>query len=126
MTADSEGSPPPAADLKDRRRAIQRAIRRGENPPPGLEDLAMQVALRQSGLRWFVVLYAVGFLVEVASLFVEHSAASRVRDGLIALAFLLLGYVQWQIGQRARAAVDRWSRLQDLSEHDEREPDTDA
>lgn len=110
---DGTSPAPEVPELKDRRRAIQRAIRRREDPPPGLEDLAMQVALRQSGLRWFVVLYAVGFVVEVASVFVENSAATRVRDGLIALAFLLLGYVQWQIGQRAKEAVERWSRRED-------------
>jgi hypothetical protein len=108
---------PDVPDLKERRRAIQRAIRRREDPPPGLEDLAMQVALRQSGLRWFVVLYAIGFVVEVVSAFVENSVAAQVRDGLIALAFLLVGRLQWQIGQRAKEAVDRWSPQQEQGKH---------
>ncbi|HSP37175.1 MAG TPA: hypothetical protein VLR26_05435 [Frankiaceae bacterium] len=93
----------------DRRRLIQRAIRNREPAPEGLEDLAMQVALRQTGLRWFVVLYAIGFVVEGASIFLENHTSTRIRDGVIAVLFLLLGYQQWRVGQRAKDAVDRWS-----------------
>jgi hypothetical protein len=97
------------SETGDRRRLIQRAIRNGEPAPAGLEDLAMQVAIRQTGLRWFVVLYAIGFVVEVASVFVEHHTSTRLRDGVIALLFLVFGYQQWRVGQRAKDAVDRWS-----------------
>lgn len=104
----TEGGPP--AGLNDRRRLIQRSIRQRTDPPRGLEDLAMQVALRQSGLRWFVVLYAVGVVVEVADFALTDSAGTRIRDGVLALLFLLGGFLQWRSGTRARDAVDRWSR----------------
>jgi hypothetical protein len=98
-----------ASAVKDRRRAVQRAIRERQEPPAGLEDVAMQVALRQSGLRWFVVLYAVGFGLEVLGVVVATSAGIRLRDAVLALLFLGAGYLQWRTGQRARDAVERWS-----------------
>jgi hypothetical protein len=111
VAAVSEAAPDdgPPVRLRDRRRLIQRAIRHGEPAPEGLEDLAIQVALRQAGLRWFVVLYAIGFVVEVASVFVEHHTSTRIRDAAIAALFLIFGYQQWRAGQRAKDAVDRWS-----------------
>lgn len=69
----------------------------------------MQVALRQSGLRWFVVLYAFGFLIEVLAFAVADTAGGRLGNAALALLFLGLGYFQWHMGQRARQAVDRWS-----------------
>jgi hypothetical protein len=111
VAALSEAAPEdgPPVRLGDRRRLIQRAIRQREPAPEGLEDLAIQVALRQAGLRWFVVLYAIGFVVEVASIFVEHHTSTRIRDAVIAALFLIFGYLQWRAGQRAKDAVDRWS-----------------
>lgn len=98
------------ASLGERRRLIQRAIREGApQPPPGLEDVALQVAIRQMGLRWIVLLYVVGFAVEVASLVLEDSTGARLRDALLALVFAGLGYLQWRNGQRAGRAVERWS-----------------
>lgn len=102
-----EGLP---ASLGERRRLIQRAIRDGAaQPPRGLEDVALQVAIRQMGLRWIVLLYVVGFVVEVTSLVLEDSTGARVRDALLAAVFAGLGYLQWRNGQRAVAAVERWS-----------------
>jgi hypothetical protein len=73
----------------------------------------MQVALRQSALRWFVVLYAVGFLLFLPDLVLGESADVRIRGGALALLFLLGGILQWRVGQRARDAVTRWSPLFD-------------
>jgi hypothetical protein len=94
----------------DRRRLIQRAIRDGSVPPAGLEQLAMRVALRQAGLRWIAVLYAVGFVVEVVSLFLESSIGAQVRDGALALVFAALGRFQYRAGLRAQDAVERWDQ----------------
>lgn len=103
--------PPDGEQLRpaEKRRLIQRAIRDGGPPPPGLEDLALQVALRQAALRWIVLLYAVGFAVEVSSFVFEDSTGARVRDAVLALVFAVLGYLQYRIGQRAQDAVERWS-----------------
>ena len=68
----------------------------------------MRIAIRQAALRWIVALYVVGFVVEVASIFVENGLGTRIRDAAIALLFLALGYQQWRVGQRAKAAVARW------------------
>lgn len=105
----SSGAEVPAS-LGERRRLIQRAIRDGApHPPRGLEDVSLQVAIRQMGLRWIVALYVVGFVVEVASLVLEDSTGARVRDALLAAVFAGLGYLQWRNGQRAARAVERWS-----------------
>src|SRR5947209_6872383 len=82
--------------LSDRRRLIQRAIKDGGPPPPGLEDVALRIAIRQAALRWIVALYVVGFVVEVASIFVENGTGTKIRDAVIALLFLLLAYQQWR------------------------------
>jgi hypothetical protein len=94
--------------LSDRRRLIQRAIKDGGPPPPGLEDVALKIAIRQAALRWIVALYVLGFVVEVLLIAVETRMGTRIRDGVIALLFLALGYQQWRVGQRAKAAVARW------------------
>jgi hypothetical protein len=94
--------------LSDRRRLIQRAIKDGGPPPPGLEDVALRIAIRQAALRWIVALYVLGFVVEVLLILVEHRTGTRLRDGAIAVLFLALGYQQWRVGQRAKAAVERW------------------
>jgi hypothetical protein len=99
-----------AARPAERRRLIQRAIRDRTDAPPGLEDLALRVALRQAGLRWIAVLYGVGFVVEVSSLFLEHSNGVRIRDGVLALVFAGLGLQQYRVGRRAQEAVARWDR----------------
>lgn len=114
MGTSPEGAPP----VRDRRRAIQRAIRQREAPPAGLEDVAMQVAIRQSGLRWFVVLYAFGFALEALGVVVAESTGARIRDGVIALLFLGAGWLQWRTGQRAREAVQRWSSAGDVADRD--------
>lgn len=110
---DPAGEDEPAelpASLGERRRLIQRAIREeAPRPPRGLEDVAVQVAFRQMGLRWIVLLYVVGFVVEIASLVLEDSTGARVRDALLAAVFAGLGYLQWRNGQRAVRAVQRWS-----------------
>jgi hypothetical protein len=101
--------PDPPLTPAERRRLIQRAIREGaERPPEGLERLAQQVALRQAALRWITVLYAVGFVVEVVSLFVEKGAGTQARDAVLALLFLAVGAQQYRVGVRARQAADRW------------------
>jgi hypothetical protein len=94
----------------ERRRLIQRAIRDRTEAPPGLEDLALRVALRQAGLRWISLLYGLGFVVEVVSLFLEHSNGVRLRDGVLALVFAGLGLQQYRVGRRAQEAVARWDR----------------
>jgi hypothetical protein len=70
--------------------------------------VALRIAIRQAALRWIVALYVVGFVVEVLLIIVESSTGARLRDGAIAVLFLALGYQQWRVGQRAKAAVERW------------------
>ena len=92
-----------------RRRQIQRAIWRREEPPEGMRELAMQVAIRQVGLRWVLTLYAIGIVAEVVVFFTEKSSGARLRDVVLALAFLGLGYYQHQVSLRAAEALVRWS-----------------
>lgn len=100
---------PPPGRMPSRRRQIQRAIWRRTDPPAGMEELARAVALRQAGLRWVSLLYAIGFVIEVVLLFTEHSAGGRIRDGVLALLFLALAAYQYEMTARAYQAVERWS-----------------
>lgn len=106
----SEQPDDPPASIAGRRRLIQRAIRDGDDAPPeGLEDLAEMVALRQASLGWIGYLYAIGVVVEAASVVVADATRDRLLYGALGLVFLALFVLQRRQLHRARTALKKWS-----------------
>ncbi len=96
--------------LAARRRAVLLAIRRGdEQPPEGLEEAAVRVAMRQASLKWITWLYMFGFFIEVALVLTAKTDSSRIINVVLALVFFLAARAQYRSVRRSADALDRWA-----------------
>jgi hypothetical protein len=109
----SEGpdeEPATPASVAARRRLIQKAIREGaDEPPEGLREVALRIAIRQASFWWTVVLAAIGVGVEAVSVALADTTSERVLYTVLGLLFLAYGLLQRRQVRRGRAAVRKWA-----------------